>query len=89
MHYLFSFFNVRRKSFCNKILQNQPKVRHLQLYICMYVYKYPLQLTMGAIPTMWLSFFLGGWGGGEGGGGGEFSWKPPTTSFDRMHMGGI
>lgn len=36
MHYL--FFNVRRKSFCNKILQNQPKVRHLQLYICMCMY---------------------------------------------------
>lgn len=30
--------------------------------MCMYVYKYPLQLTMGAIPTLWLSFFF--WGGG-------------------------
>lgn len=34
----FFFVNVRRKSFCNKILQNQPKVRHLQLYICMCMY---------------------------------------------------
>lgn len=83
----FFFFNVRRKSFCNKILQNQPKVRHLQLY--MYVYVYVCMYIN--IPCNWLwvqslqcglAFFFWGWGGG-------FSWKPPTASFDRMHMGGI